>query len=96
MTTKTTKAAKASAKAAPAVPPDTPFEDALGELESIVRGLESGDLSLEDSLARFERGVALSRFCRQSLAEAEQKVRVLLDDDAGGESLEDFEPEAAP
>ena len=92
MTTKTTKAAKASAKIAK----DTPFEDALGELETIVRGLESGDLSLEESLARFERGVALSRFCRSSLAEAEQKVRVLMEDEAGEESLEDFEPEAAP
>ena len=91
MTTKTTKAAEASA-----IAKDTPFEDALGELETIVRGLESGDLSLEESLARFERGVALSRFCRSSLAEAEQKVRVLMEDEAGEESLEDFESETAP
>ena len=77
------------------IPKGTRFEDALGELETIVRGLESGDLSLEDSLERFERGVALSRFCRQSLAEAEQKVRVLMEDEDGEEALEDFEPDPA-
>lgn len=77
------------------IPKGTKFEDALGELETIVRGLESGDLSLEDSLERFERGVALSRFCRTSLAEAEQKVRVLMEDEDGEEVLEEFEPDAA-
>ncbi len=91
MTTKTTKTSKAAAK----IPKGTPFEDALGELETIVRGLESGDLSLEASLERFERGVALSRFCRTSLAEAEQKVRVLMEDDDGEEVLEEFESGAA-
>ena len=80
----------------PKIPKGTRFEDALGELETIVRGLESGDLSLEDSLERFERGVALSRFCRQSLAEAEQKVRVLMEDEGGEETLEDFEPAPGP
>lgn len=45
-----------------------------------MRQLESGEESLETSLARFERGVSLSRFCQESLAEAEQKVQVLLEE----------------
>ncbi len=77
------------------IPKSTKFEDALGELEHLVRELESGEQPLEESLARFERGVALSRFCQQSLAEAEQKVRVLTNPgDETEEELADFEPEA--
>ena len=68
----------------------TRFEDALGELETLVRSLEAGDASLEESIEQFERGVALSRFCRTSLGEAEQKVRVLLEED-GEERLAPFE-----
>lgn len=79
------------------IPKSTRFEDALGELEELVKELESGEQPLEESLARFERGVALSRFCQQSLAEAEQKVRVLTQsdseaDDPSDEQLVDFEP----
>ena len=73
----------------------TRFEDALGELETLVRALESGDGSLDESLEHFERGVALSRYCRHSLGEAEQKVRVLLEQD-GEESLQTFEPGGSP
>jgi len=77
------------------IPKSTKFEDALGELEELVRELESGEQSLEESLARFERGVALSRYCQQSLAEAEQKVRVLINaGDESDEELANFEPEA--
>lgn len=82
------------------IPKSTRFEDALGELETIVRALESGEQSLEESLAQFERGVGLSRFCRQSLADAERQVKVLLEED-GAERLADFdagtggEPESA-
>jgi exodeoxyribonuclease VII small subunit len=54
------------------------FSDALGELESIVIALEGGQLDLEDSLARYERGVALLRACQSRLAEAEQKVTMLM------------------
>lgn len=54
------------------------FSDALTELESIVTSLESGQLDLEDSLARYERGVALLRACQARLAEAEQKVTMLM------------------
>jgi exodeoxyribonuclease VII small subunit len=53
------------------------FEDALNELESLVDTLEKGDLSLEDSLKTFERGVELTRTCQEALKDAEQKVRML-------------------
>lgn len=56
----------------------TRFEDALGELEDIVSRMERGDLPLEESLRLFERGVTLTRDCRQSLDAAELKVRNLL------------------
>ena len=64
---------------------DTPprFEDGLFELEGIVQRLEKGELPLEDSLAAFERGVALVRTLSQRLAEVEQRVEVLLKSDAG-------------
>jgi exodeoxyribonuclease VII small subunit len=72
------------------IPRSTRFEDALGELEAIVETLESGEQSLEASLEQFERGVSLSRFCQQSLSEAEQKVKILLDDsDTGQGDTED-------
>jgi exodeoxyribonuclease VII small subunit len=57
------------------------FEAALQELEGIVQALERGELKLEDSLQRFERGMALSRQCRAALDSAEQKVRTLLEHD---------------
>jgi exodeoxyribonuclease VII small subunit len=53
------------------------FEEALAELESIVDTLEKGDLTLEQSLAAFERGVKLTRTCQKALDKAEQKVRIL-------------------
>lgn len=74
------------------IPKSTKFEDALGELESIVTSLESGEQSLETSLEQFERGVSLSRFCQQSLTEAEQKVKILLENSPDGDSdLADFD-----
>jgi len=75
--------------------PATParFEQALAELEQLVEQLESGELSLEESLTQFERGVGLARECRESLQAAEQKVQILLDQD-GGEGLAHFDPDA--
>ncbi len=58
---------------------DMTFKEASIELEQIVRSLESGDLELEESLERYSRGVELLRSLRERLANAEQKVRVLLD-----------------
>ena len=59
------------------------FEVALGELEQVVEQLESGDLSLEDSLAAFERGIGLVKYCNQKLNEVESKVEFLLKDKEG-------------
>ncbi|RMG28233.1 MAG: exodeoxyribonuclease VII small subunit [Gammaproteobacteria bacterium] len=56
------------------------FDKTLEELEALVARLEQGDLSLEESLAAFERGVALTRACQQALEAAEQKVEQLLAD----------------
>jgi exodeoxyribonuclease VII small subunit len=66
------------AKAAPesAAPPD--FERSLAELETIVDKLEQGELSLDESLQQFERGVQLTRVCQTALKQAEHKVEVLL------------------
>lgn len=50
------------------------FESSVAELESLVEQLESGDVSLEDALAKFERGVTLSRQCQQLLKNAELRV----------------------
>ncbi len=80
------------------IPKSTRFEDALGELEAIVESLETGEQSLDASLEQFERGVSLSRFCQQSLSEAEQKVRILMndsdDEEAEESDLGDFDADA--
>jgi len=57
------------------------FEDAMRELEDIVKQLESGDLPLEESLKIFEKGVTLSRFCFNKLEEAEKRVSILIKDE---------------
>ena len=69
------------------------FEDAMRELEDIVKQLESGDLPLEESLKIFEKGVTLSRFCFNKLEEAEKRVSILIKDE-GGIKKEPFEYEA--
>jgi len=53
------------------------FETAIAELESIVKKLEEGDLTLEASLQLYERGVHLSRFCHARLEEAERRIEIL-------------------
>ena len=63
----------------PANPPPPSFEQSLAELEGVVAALEQGDLTLEDSLAAFERGIGLTRICQQTLETAEQRVRILTD-----------------
>ena len=68
------------------------FEQALAELESLVETMERGELSLEDSLHSFERGVALTRTCQQALQDAEQKIQILLEKNPDGE-LEPFKVE---
>ncbi|MCG8427636.1 MAG: exodeoxyribonuclease VII small subunit [Chromatiales bacterium] len=65
------------------------FEQSLAELEQLVEAMESGELSLEDSLKSFERGVELTRNCHQALKEAEQKVQILSSNQDNAE-LENF------
>ena len=55
------------------------FESAIAELETIVKRLEDGDLALDQSLALFERGVALSRYCHDQLGAAERRIEQLTD-----------------
>lgn len=55
------------------------FEAAIAELDGIVKKLEEGDLSLEQSLALYERGVQLSRFCHAKLEDAERRIEILTD-----------------
>ncbi|MEN8213892.1 MAG: exodeoxyribonuclease VII small subunit [Pseudomonadota bacterium] len=68
-----------------------PFEQALAELEALVETMEQGDLTLEESLKSFERGIALTRRCQESLQAAEQKVTMLSRASADAET-EPFEP----
>ena len=60
-------------------PPPIPFEVALAELEGLVGQLEQGELTLEETLQRFERGVGLVRTCQNALQAAEQKVAQLIE-----------------
>lgn len=69
------------------------FETALKKLEDIVRRLEGGALSLDDSLKAFEEGVKHAAFCTKKLDEAERKVEVLLKRKDGSFTREPFEPE---
>jgi exodeoxyribonuclease VII small subunit len=66
------------------------FENSLNELEKLVDALEHGELSLEQSLEDFERGILLTRQCQTALTEAQQKVQILLEKNDGQSSLEDF------
>ena len=61
------------------------LEKSLEELEALLKELESGELSLEAALERFERGVKLTRQCQQALRTAEQKVEILLRKTPDGE-----------
>jgi len=69
------------------------YEAAVKELEELVERLEQGDISLEESLKLYERGVLLTRDCQESLQAAEQKVQMLLQQ-SGQSNLVDFDPES--
>ncbi len=73
--------------------PVAEFETALGELEGLVARMETGELSLDDSLGNFERGIALYRQCQRALDQADLKVRQLLDA-ADPDSAVAFDPDA--
>ncbi|MFK8069052.1 MAG: exodeoxyribonuclease VII small subunit [Gammaproteobacteria bacterium] len=66
------------------------FEKSLAELEELVETMEDGDISLENSLKNFERGISLTRACQKALEEADQKVKILMEK-GGKSSLEDFD-----
>jgi exodeoxyribonuclease VII small subunit len=69
------------------------FEKKLKRLEDIVEKMESGDLSLDDSMKLFEEGVKMSRECQSQLSVAEEKVKLLLSVDADGKAVtRDFDP----
>ena len=68
------------------------FEKSLAALEELVRKLEAGELSLEESLKQFERGVQLARTCQDALQQAELKVQQLIQPAGGPAKLVDFEP----
>jgi exodeoxyribonuclease VII small subunit len=71
-------------------PRELKFEEAIADLEQVVEQLESGDLSLEDSLEAFEKGVGLVRYCNQKLSEVEKKVELLVKDKQGQLQLKAF------
>jgi exodeoxyribonuclease VII small subunit len=74
------------------IPEKPDFEASLKALETLVETMEKGDLSLEDSLSHFERGVQLSRTCQQALKEAEQKVEILMQK-SGQDDIAPFDSE---
>jgi exodeoxyribonuclease VII small subunit len=69
------------------------FETALNKLEEVVKKLEGGELSLEDSLKAFEEGVKQAAFCTGKLNEAEKRVELLLKQKDGGFAREAFQPD---
>jgi len=73
------------------VPTNKKFEAALEDLELVVEQLETGELSLEDSLEAFEKGVGLVKYCSQKLDEVEKKVELLIKDKEGKLQLKTFE-----
>lgn len=77
----------------PETPPATPagmtFESALEELESIVARMEEGKLPLEESLAAYQRGAELIKYCESRLSAAQARIAIL-----EGEALRDFTPDA--
>ena len=69
------------------------FESALAEFEGLVEKMERGDLSLEDSVSAYERGVVLHRYCEDALSAAERKIRILTEGSEKGstdETLQTF------
>ena len=66
-----------------------PFEASLEKLEAIVETMESGELTLEESLKAFQEGITLTRACQKALSEAQQEVKILMSDDPS--SIADFD-----
>lgn len=69
---------------------DMSFETAMTRLEQIVKALEDGKVSLDDSLKLYEEGIALVRLCSGRLDEAEQKIKIIRTSSDGSKTEEDF------
>ena len=69
------------------------LEEALERLEEIVNQMDSESIDLDDSIELFREGMELTKFCRQQIASAEQKVQEVLEDADGNLTLEDFDRE---
>ncbi len=69
------------------------FEEQIENLEQIVKELETGKLSLEDSVSKFEEGIKISKECNKTLEEAEKKITILLKQEDGETKEENFENE---
>lgn len=67
------------------------FEKNLKELEEIVRALESGDVTLDEMLSLFEKGISLTKSCTKQLDKAEQKINILIKNENGEITEEEFE-----
>lgn len=72
---------------------DLSFEDAMAELESIVRNMESGDTKLEDSISAYERGIELKKHCEKKLRDAQSKIEKITINDDGAATTEPFDQE---
>ena len=70
------------------------FEKAINDLEKIVKALESGDLPLEKALEKFEAGIKLSRYCSETLDDAEKRVTLLMADETGEPVEKPFDMDA--
>ena len=70
------------------------FEEALKKLETIVEGLEDGDIPLEESLEKYEEGVKLVRLCQKKLEQAKKKIEILVKTKDGKVKIEPFEEES--
>lgn len=68
---------------------DLKFEAALAELEDIVQSMEGGKLELEESIAAYQRGMALMKHCQQQLAAAEEQIRILESGEDSGAARRD-------
>lgn len=69
------------------------FEQALGELETIVRNLETGQAPLEDSITAYERGIELKKHCEKKLKDAQAKIEKITIDKEGHAKTEPFDSE---
>ena len=70
------------------------FEEALKQLEGVVSNLEKGELSLEEALKVFQKGIVLTEYCNNKLDEAEKKITILLEKKDGSIEERDFLTEA--